>query len=102
MASNNRGPGWRETLGRTEPFSMKALREKAAKNAIDKDKEDWIGKATDKMKKKGTVGAFSKAAKERGETTKEYADQALAPGSTASPLTKQRANFARNVSKAGK
>jgi len=82
------------------PERMKALREKAAKNAIDKDKEDWIGKATDKMKKKGTVGAFSKAAKERGETTKEYADQALAKGSTASKKTKERARFARNVSKA--
>ncbi len=79
---------------------MRALREKAAKNAMDKDKKDWIGKATDKMKKKGTVGSFSKAAKEHGETTKEYADQVLAKGSDASKKMKQKANFARNVSKA--
>ena len=79
---------------------MQALREKAAKNAIDKAKEDWIGEATEKMKAKGTEGSFSEAAKEHGETTKEYADQVLAEGSDASKKMKQKAQFARNVSKA--
>lgn len=81
------------------PDRMKALREKAAKNAIDKEK-DWIGEATEKMKAKGTEGSFSKAAKEHGETTKEYADQVLAKGSDASKKMKKKAQFARNVSKA--
>lgn len=60
----------------------------------------WMEHAAAKMKKKGTVGMFSKQAKKAGMTNLEYAKKVMKSGSKASALTKKRANFARNASKA--
>lgn len=65
-------------------------------------KEKWIGKATAKMERKGTVGAFSAQAKKAGMTTRAFAGKVLANPNRYSPTTVQRANFARNVAKSAK
>jgi hypothetical protein len=44
-------------------------------------------------------GAFTAKAKGAGEGVQQYARHVLAPGSGASTLTKQQANFARNMSR---
>jgi hypothetical protein len=62
-------------------------------------KKKWIQKATSKMKKKGTVGSFSAAAKKVGMSTKAYANKVLKKGSKASAAMKKKANFAKNASK---
>ena len=64
--------------------------------------KNWIKKATEKMKEKGTVGSFSKAAKKAGKSTSAYATQVLKKGSKASPEMKKKANFAKNVGKSKK
>lgn len=51
----------------------------------------WIQKATDKMKKKGTIGAFGKA------TTKK-----IKSGKKAGGVAKKRAVFAQNMKKIAK
>jgi len=61
-------------------------------------KKKWIQKATAKMKKKGTVGTFKKAAKKAGESTSEFAEQVL-KSPKATPAMKKKANFAKNVAK---
>lgn len=60
----------------------------------------WMQKAAARMKRKGTVGSFSRSAKKAGMSTSAYASKVLKPGSKASGLTKKRANFARNAAKA--
>jgi len=57
----------------------------------------WIQKATKKMKKKGTVGAFSQQAKNAGMTTKQFANKVLSNKSDYSSTTVNRAQFAKNV-----
>lgn len=57
----------------------------------------WIQAATDKMKKKGTVGSFSAAEEKAGKSTSAYASQVLKPGSHASSKMKKKAQFAKNV-----
>lgn len=54
-------------------------------------KGGWIGKATAKMEKKGTVGAFGKA------TSKK-----ISAGKKAGGLQKKRAIFAENMKKIAK
>ena len=57
------------------------------------EKKNWI---------KGAVkrpGAFSAKAKKAGMSTAAYAKKVTAKGSKASTLTKQQANFAKNVAK---
>lgn len=61
--------------------------------------EKWIQKATAKMKKKGTVGSFSKGAARAGMSVSEYASHVLKKGSKASSTLKKRAQFAKNVAK---
>ena len=63
-----------------------------------KTKKDWIKPAVAKMKKKGTIGSFSNAAKKAGKSTKAYAAAVLSDPK-ASPKMKKKANFARNVAK---
>ena len=58
----------------------------------------WIQKATKKMEKKGTKGAFSRSAQKAGMSTKAYANKVL-HDPHASALQKKRANFAKNVAK---
>ena len=58
----------------------------------------WIQAATKKMKAKGTVGKFSKAAKKEDESTHEFAEKEVHSKKT-SPLMKKRAQFAINMSK---
>jgi hypothetical protein len=59
----------------------------------------WIQSAVKRMKKKGTVGSFSRAAKRAGMSTSAYANKVLKKGSKASPAMKKKANFAKNVGK---
>ena len=63
---------------------------------------NWIGKATDKMEKKGTKGAFRAQAARNKLSTKAYADKVTKPGSGASEKTRKRAQFALNAMKASK
>lgn len=58
----------------------------------------FIQDAVAKMKKKGTVGSFSAAAKRAGKTTAEEESSVLKPGSHASAKMKKKAQFARNMS----
>ena len=39
--------------------------------------ENWIGKATSAMAKKGTVGLFTAKAKRAGMTTKKFAKKSI-------------------------
>lgn len=63
--------------------------------------KQWIKAATDKMKQKGTVGSFSKAAKKAGKSTAAMATKVL-NNPKASTAMKKKANFAKNVAKARK
>ena len=58
----------------------------------------WIQKATKEMKRKGTVGSFSAAAKRADKSTGSYAKEVLANPGDFSPTTRKRAQFAKNVS----
>lgn len=58
---------------------------------------NWIAKAKSGMQSRGTVGAFGKQADQAGESTQEFATDALKPGSKVSPTTKKRAQFAKNI-----
>ena len=57
----------------------------------------WIQKATKEMKRKGTVGSFSAAAKRADKSTGAYAKEVLANPKDFSPTTRKRAQFAENV-----
>lgn len=57
----------------------------------------WIQKATQKMKAKGTTGAFSEQAKNAGMTTKEFANKVLSNKSDYSSTTEKRAQFVKNI-----
>lgn len=57
----------------------------------------WIQKAVAGMKKKGTVGSFSAAAKRAGKSTSAMASSVLKPGSHASSTMRKKAQFAKNV-----
>lgn len=56
-------------------------------------KKNWIQGAVKRP------GAFSAKAKKAGMSTAAYAKKVTAKGSKASTLTKQQANFAKNVAK---
>lgn len=58
----------------------------------------WIQAAVSKMRAKGTVGSFSRAASNAHMSTQGYANKVLASDS-ASPAMKKKANFAHNVAK---
>jgi hypothetical protein len=60
--------------------------------------EKFLQKAAKSMKKHGTTGTFSAAAKSAGMSTLAYANKILR-SNTASPLMKKRANFAKNAIK---
>lgn len=56
----------------------------------------WIQKAVSRMKKKGTVGTFTRWAKSKGY--KGVTSAAIRAGlHSRSAITRRRANFARNV-----
>lgn len=63
--------------------------------------EQWIQKATKSMKRRGTVGSFSKAAKDRGMSTKEFANKVMSNKESYSPAMVKKANFAKNVARYG-
>jgi hypothetical protein len=58
----------------------------------------WIQSAVTKMKKKGTIGLFSKAAKRAGKPTLTYAHSVLS-NPNSSPTMRKRAQFAINANK---
>lgn len=64
-------------------------------------KGKWIQKATARMERKGTKGAFSAEAKRHGMTTEQYARKILS-SKDATPLQKKRAVFALNAIKAAR
>ena len=66
--------------------------------------KDWIGKATASMKKRGTTGSFTKAAKRKGKTVSKYADEVIKryKGKKKTPAQLKlfrKAVFARNMLK---
>lgn len=61
----------------------------------------WIKEAADKMKEKGTEGAFTRSAKQAGMGVQAYATKVL-NDPDASTTQKRRANFAKTMNKIGK
>ena len=64
--------------------------------------KNWIGKATRKMKKRGTAGSFTAAAKRRGKSVPKYANEVIRryKGKKKTPAQMKlfrRAVFARNM-----
>ena len=59
--------------------------------------ELWIQDAVGQMKKKGTIGAFTKQAKREGLTPIEFAKKVLKNPKGYTLKTRRRANFVRNV-----
>jgi hypothetical protein len=59
--------------------------------------ELWIQDAVSQMKKKGTIGAFTKQAKREGATPIEFAKKVLKNPKGYTLKTRRRANFVRNV-----
>jgi hypothetical protein len=66
-------------------------------NMMKKGGELWIQEATKNMKKKGSVGAFTKQAKREGLTPIEFAKKVLAKPQGYTLKTRRRANFVKNV-----
>jgi len=58
----------------------------------------WIGKVVASMKKKGTIGKFSKEAEKEGESTLEHAEE-IKSSPKASTKLKREAKFVINMSK---
>jgi len=61
--------------------------------------QKWIQKAVKRMKAKGTVGAFTKQAKQYNMTPKQFANYVLAHKDKFSATTIKRASFAKNANK---
>ena len=59
--------------------------------------DNWLNEAVDKMKEKGTVGAFTKQAKRRGMTAQSFARYVLANKDQFNTKTIRRAVFAHNM-----
>jgi hypothetical protein len=59
----------------------------------------WIGDAVAGMKRKGTVGSFTRQAKGAGMGVQAFANKVAASPENYSTTTRRRANFARNVNK---
>jgi hypothetical protein len=59
--------------------------------------ELWIQDAVSQMKKKGTIGAFTKQAKREGATPIEFAKKVLKNPKGYTLKTRRRANFVKNV-----
>jgi hypothetical protein len=62
-------------------------------------KKKWMQAARERMKRKGTVGSFSRAAKRAGMSTAAYARKVLKKGSKASAAMKKKAAFAKAAGK---
>jgi len=60
----------------------------------------WIGKATERMKRKGTVGSFRRMAKRSHMSTKGLSRAILSGRMRVSANAKRKALFAANVGKA--
>lgn len=59
----------------------------------------WIQKATKKMKENGTKGSFTRAATERGETTRELDENIQAHPDKYSKSLRKKDQFFHNVVK---
>lgn len=59
--------------------------------------ETWIQEAVGKMKKKGSIGAFTKQAKREDMTTIEFAKKVLKQPKGYTLKTRRRANFIKNT-----
>jgi hypothetical protein len=60
--------------------------------------DKWIGPAVQRMKEKGTIGSFSRAARKAGKSTGSFARSVMANPKASSAMRK-KANFAINVAK---
>ena len=59
--------------------------------------DQWAQEAEEEMKKKGTIGKFTKKAKKSGMTTVEYAKKVLANPDSYSEKTRKQAQFMKNL-----
>jgi len=59
--------------------------------------DNWLGEAVDRMKDKGTIGAFTKQAKRRGMSAQQFARYVLSHRDEFNSKTIKRAVFAHNV-----
>tara|TARA_R110002020_G_scaffold86117_3_gene212329 strand:+ start:1233 stop:1463 length:231 start_codon:yes stop_codon:yes gene_type:complete len=59
--------------------------------------DNWLGEAVNRMKEKGTIGAFTKQAKRRGMSAQQFARFVLANRDKFNSKTIKRAVFANNV-----
>ena len=66
------------------------------------DNKDWIQGVTAEMKKKGTVGAFTKQAKRHGMSVHEFATKVMSNPEDFSKRTRERANLALTFEKIAK
>lgn len=82
----------RNTLGKLEARKFK---KRLAKHSMEKG--GWIEKATSEMKKKGTIGSFTKMAKKHGDTPVEYAKEVLDNPSEHTLKTRRKAQFVKNT-----
>jgi len=62
-----------------------------------KAKGGWIQKAQERMKKNGTIGAFTAQAKKKGKTAIEFAKSVLSTPEKYTKKTRQRAQFVKNT-----
>jgi len=65
-------------------------------------KKKWLQKASKKISKKGTKGAFAAKAKRAGKSTLAYANYVLSHKGQFSATTIKQANFAKNAIKSRK
>ena len=92
-----------EKKGLYDLFGLKKSKEEVIQQ-LDKmadggKTDDWIQGVEAEMEKKGTVGAFTKQAKRAGMTVKEFTKEVLDNPDKYSKRTRERAQFAKNVSK---
>ena len=59
--------------------------------------DNWLGEAVNRMKEKGTIGAFTKQAKRRGMSAQQFARYVLANRDKFNSKTIKRAVFANNI-----
>lgn len=64
---------------------------------FEKGGDTWIQEAVEDMEKHGTVGAFTKQAKEHNMSTVEFANKVLSNPEDFNETTRERAQFMKNV-----
>jgi hypothetical protein len=65
-------------------------------------KKNWIQKATQSMKQKGTLGSFSKMARSKDMSVKELSNAITKNPTKYASSTVKKANFAKTMQKIGR